>query len=76
MRDGLRAVSLGTLALVGLFLGWRKAPDSRDNAACAIDLPCKICSRLPGCEKPEADDARKLARTSRQEPGSKIGGME
>lgn len=62
LKDGLRASLLGGLALVGLSLGWRGISRSGQESSCSIDLPCRICSQLPGCRKPEAVDTKQKSR--------------
>ena len=48
IEDGLRTIMLGGLAFVGLSLGWRGISHSGEESSCAVDLPCRICSKLPG----------------------------
>ncbi len=76
IKDGLRTVVLSGLAFVGLSVGGRKASSFGIETSCAIDLPCRICSRLPGCRKPEAEEARKISRDSRQQLSSQKRGTK
>ena len=62
LKDGLRASLLSGLAFAGLSLGWRGVSRSGKGSSCSIDLPCRICSQLPGCRKPEAVDAKQKSR--------------
>ena len=62
IKDGLRMVMLSGLAFVGLSVGGRKASSSGNETSCFIDLPCRICSQLPGCRKPEAVDTKQKSR--------------
>jgi hypothetical protein len=59
IEDGLRAVMLSGLAFVGLSLGWRGASGTREESSCAVDLPCRICSKLPGCRELKAEDVKR-----------------
>ena len=54
IEDGLRTVVLSSLAFVGLSLGWRGASRSAEESSCAMDLPCRICPKLPGCRELKA----------------------
>ncbi len=65
IKDGLRAVLFGGLAFTGLFLGWRGYSRPDEESSCLIDLPCRSCSKLPGCQKPRAIDARQKPHDSR-----------
>lgn len=58
IKDGLRTVVLSGLAFAGLSLGWRRASISRKETFCVIDLPCRICSKLPGCQQLKAIDIK------------------
>jgi hypothetical protein len=66
IKDGLRTVVLGGLAFAGLSLGRRKVSSSGDETSCTLDLPCSICSKLPGCREPEAMDTKQISRESRR----------
>jgi hypothetical protein len=68
IKDGLRTFVLSGLAFVGFSVGWKKASSSGNEMSCAIDLPCRICSRLPGCQKPEAKHAKQMSWDSHQNP--------
>jgi hypothetical protein len=59
IEDGLRTVALSGLAFVGLSLGWRGAAGSGEESSCAVDLPCRICSKLPGCRELKAADVKR-----------------
>ncbi len=59
IEDGLRTVALSGLAFVGLSLGWRGATGSGEESSCAVDLPCRICSKLPGCRELKAADVKR-----------------
>ena len=77
MKDGLRAVLLSGLVFTGLSLGRRGGYRSGAASSCSVDLPCGICSRLPGCGKPEAVDTKRRAeqsrypRTAQEEPSER-----
>jgi len=58
MKDGLRTVVLSGLAFAGLSLGRRGASSSGKETSCTIDLPCRICSKLPGCQQLKAIDTK------------------
>jgi hypothetical protein len=62
LKDVLRASLLSGLAFTGLSLGWRGVSRSGQESSCSIDLPCRICSQLPGCRKPEAMDTKQKSR--------------
>jgi hypothetical protein len=65
LKDGLRAVLFGGLALSGLFLGWRGYSGADKESSCLIDLPCRSCSKLSGCQEPRAINARQEPDDSR-----------
>ena len=65
IRDGLRAALLSGLAFTGLFLGWRGYSGSAKESSCIVDLPCRGCSKLPGCQELKAFDARQRSSDSR-----------
>ncbi len=65
LRDGLRTVLFGSLAFIGLFLGWRGYSRSGLESSCLVDLPCRGCSKLPDCQEPRAIDARQKPDDSR-----------
>ncbi|MEE8604924.1 MAG: hypothetical protein V3S65_06090 [Candidatus Aminicenantaceae bacterium] len=67
MKDGLRTVVLSGLAFAGLSLGWRRASSSGKDSSCIVDLPCRICSQLPGCRKPEAITTKQKSKDSRSQ---------
>jgi hypothetical protein len=62
IRAGLRSAVLGGLAFVGLSVSRRKAPNHGEDTSCTLDLPCRICSRLPGCRKPVAMETKQMIR--------------
>jgi hypothetical protein len=62
LKNGLRASLLSGLAFASLTLGWRGVSRSGKESSCSIDLPCRICSELPGCRKPEALDTKQKSR--------------
>jgi hypothetical protein len=68
IKDGMRTVALGGLAFVGLSVGLRNASRSGHETSCTTDLPCRICSQLPGCRMPEALDTKQMSRNSQQKP--------
>jgi hypothetical protein len=76
IKDGLRTFVLSGLAFVGLSVGWKKASSSKNEMSCAMDLPCRICSRLPGCRKPEAKETRQMSWDSRQKPSIQKRGIK
>lgn len=76
IKDGLRTVLLGGLALMGLFLGRRKVSTAGQDSPCTIDLPCRICSRLPGCQEVEALDTKKEYLESLDRSTAKLRGPE
>jgi hypothetical protein len=51
IKAGLRTIVLGSLGYSGLSLGRRASSDSEEKASCTIDLPCRICSKLTGCQE-------------------------
>jgi hypothetical protein len=59
IEDGLRTVALSGLACMGFVLGRRKASSPAQKKSCDVDLPCRICSKLPGCQLSEALDAKR-----------------
>lgn len=65
LKDGLRAALFGGLVFTGLSLGWRGYSRADGESSCLIDLPCRSCSKLPGCQKPRAIDARQKPHDSR-----------
>ncbi len=65
LRDGLRAASLGGLAFIGLFLGWKGYSLSEMESSCLVRLPCRDCSKLPDCQVPRAIDTRQNPPDSR-----------
>ena len=64
IKTGLRTIVLGSLAFAGLSLGGKRSSGSEEKTSCAIDLPCRICSKLPGCQEREALDAKREHRDS------------
>lgn len=83
IKDGLRTVVLSGLAFTSLSLGRRGQQRSGYEESCPIDLPCKICSRLPGCRKPGAvreklklEESRYRRPTRKEEPGERNTGHE
>jgi len=74
IKDGLRTVVLSGLAFAGLSLGWRRASISRKETFCVIDLPCRICSKLPGCQQAKAIDVKQEYHDSLNRPLSKNSG--
>jgi len=76
LKDGLRAFLLSGLAFVGLSLGWRGISRSGQKSSCSIDLPCTICSQLPGCRKPETVDTKQKAVDSRHQASSQKRGKK
>jgi hypothetical protein len=76
IKDGLRTVVLSGLAYVGLSIGWRNASSSVKEKICAIDLPCRICSKLPGCQQLRAMDAKREYHDSLNPSLSKNRGPE
>ena len=59
IEDGLRAAALSGLTFLGLSLGLRKSSSSGKEASCDIDLPCRICSKLPGCQQRKALETKR-----------------
>jgi hypothetical protein len=64
IKTGLRTIVLGSLGFAGLSLGKRRSSGSEEKTSCSIDLPCRICSKLPGCQEREALDAKQEYRDS------------
>lgn len=58
MKDGLRTVVLSGLVFAGIALGRRGASSSGKETSCTIDLPCRICSKLPGCQQLKAMETK------------------
>ena len=63
-KQGARAIVLSGLAFVGITLGRRSITRSGKKTSCVIDLPCRICSKLPGCEERIALDTKREYRDS------------
>jgi len=63
LKDGMRTVLFSGFVFIGAFLGWRKFSDTGQDS-CQIDLPCRDCSILPGCNEPKATDFRRKQRHS------------
>ena len=59
IKGGLRTVALSGLAFAGLSLGRRGISRSGEESSCAMDLPCNICSKLPGCREIKAVDFKR-----------------
>ena len=76
IEDGLRTIVLSGLAFVGLSLGWRRVSNSGKETSCAVDLPCRICSKLPGCRQFKATDAKQEYHDSLDKLKSKNRGSE
>ena len=64
IKAGFRTILLGSLAFVGLSLGRRGLSGWGEKTSCAVDLPCRICSKLPGCQKQVARDTKQEYRNS------------
>jgi hypothetical protein len=64
LRDGLRALVFGSLALTGIVLGGRRPAQ---NNSCHVDLACRDCARLAGCGESRADRFRESGLPGRQE---------
>jgi hypothetical protein len=57
LRDGLRWMALGGLAVTGVVLGSR--PGSRGpSSACPVEKACRSCLRLGECPQPRANRFR------------------
>lgn len=65
IKDGLRAALLGGLVFSGLFLGWRGRGNSGITESCALDLPCRNCSKISRCDKSRALQERNKTTNSR-----------
>ena len=65
LRDGLRTVLFGGLVFTGLFLGWKGYSRQGKESSCLVLLPCRDCSKLPGCQEPRAIDTRQNPPDSR-----------
>jgi hypothetical protein len=76
IKDGLRTVVLSGLAFAGLSLGRRSRYRSGYEGSCSLDLPCRICSQLPGCRKPEAIGTKRKVEKSRKRPALQERGAE
>ena len=76
LKDVLRASLLSGLAFAGLSLGWRGISRTGQESSCSIDLPCRICSQLPGCRKPEAVDTKQKTMDSRYQVSSQKRGTK
>jgi len=75
-KDGLRTVVLSGLAFAGLSLGWRGVSNSGKDSSCMIDLPCRICSKLPGCQQLKAMGAKREYHDSLNRSISKNRGLK
>lgn len=76
IKDAIRTVAFGGLVFVGFSLGSRRGSNSGEVRVCAVDLPCRICSKLPGCRLERARNARQECRDSRNLPCARDGGLE
>ncbi len=65
LRDGMRTVLLSGIGFMGLFLGWKGISISGKESFCLVNLPCRGCSRLSGCQEPKALDVKQKERDSR-----------
>lgn len=65
LKDGFRTVLLSGIGFMGLFLGWKGFSNSGKESSCLVDLPCRRCSRLSGCQYPRALDMKQKERDSR-----------
>lgn len=64
LRDGLRWLTLGSLAAAGVVLGSRTGSGTA-STACPPDQACRSCSRLAGCRDIRADRFRVEGSLSR-----------
>jgi hypothetical protein len=76
IKTGLRTIVLGSLGYAGLSLGRRRSSGSEEKTSCAIDLPCRICLKLPGCQEQEALDAKLEYRDSLDRSAAKQRGLK
>ena len=64
LRDGIRMLVLGGMAVTGIVLGSRRRSEG-SLSACPAGRACRNCSRLPGCRDPQADRFRKVGSPDR-----------
>jgi hypothetical protein len=57
LRDWVRMLVLGGMAVTGVVLGSRSRSEGL-SSACPADQACRGCSRLTGCREPRADRFR------------------
>jgi hypothetical protein len=57
LKNGARTILFGGFVFMSVLLGKRKFSGS-DQTSCQIELPCRNCSRIPGCENPKAVEFR------------------
>lgn len=75
IQHGLRAAVVSGLALMGWSLGRRKASPSAEKTSCPVDLPCRVCSELPGCQQAEALETKREYHGPADRYLSKEGGL-
>ena len=49
LKDGLRALLVGGLIILGSVLGLKKKSGTARVSSCPGSLPCRDCSKLQGC---------------------------
>ena len=76
IEGALRTVALSGLAFTGLSLGWRGISRSGQDSSCPIDLPCRICSRLPGCRQAKAKETKREYNEYSSRTAAKKGSSE
>ena len=59
LKDGLRAVLVSGFVFTGILLGGKSRGRQGIGSSSAADLPCRYCSELKRCRKPEAERERR-----------------
>ena len=59
LKDGLRAVLVSGFVFTGILLGGRSRGSQGIGPSCSADLPCRSCSELKRCRRPEAERERR-----------------
>jgi len=77
LKDGLRAGAAGSIVFMGLFLGWRGKTAGSQNSKCAVNLPCRDCTKLKNCTEPSAVKQKKTmeSKSAANRNGGERGGQ-
>ncbi|MFC1725574.1 hypothetical protein ACFL4T_08095, partial [candidate division KSB1 bacterium] len=54
LKNSFRNLTLGGIVLVSGYFGLRKERSAGDENICAIELPCRKCSKYHNCLEPGA----------------------